>query len=119
MTIVIVSRIEGRHRGGIRHPLGAARYDAGAFTMSQLHDIASDPVLTVVKGKLITHDNIVDLLTEGSELQPKAPEPEAEEAEYELSPEERALAVEQADQTAPEAAERGRGRRRAAKALGG
>ncbi len=71
MTVVIVSRIEGRHRGGIRHPLGAARYDAGAFTMSQLHDIASDPVLTVVKGTLITHDNIVDLLTEGSELQPK------------------------------------------------
>lgn len=83
MSIVIVSRIEGRHRGGIRHPLGAARYAAGAFTMSQLHDIASDPVLTVVKGTLITHDNIVDLLAEGSELQ----EPEGE-ARGEHAPEE-------------------------------
>ncbi len=79
MSIVIVSRIEGRHRGGIRHPLGAARYSAGTFTMSQLHDIASDPVLTVVKGTLITHDNIVDLLTEGSELQ--APEGDEEPGE--------------------------------------
>ncbi len=89
MSIVIVSRIEGRHRGGIRHPLGAARYDVGAFTMSQLHDIAADPVLTVVRGTLITHDNLVDLLAEGSELQPKkgpAEAPESEEGDDGASP---------------------------------
>jgi hypothetical protein len=69
MGIVIVSRIEGRHRGGIRHPAGATQYAVGSLTMHQLHEIAADPMLTVVKGTLITHDNLPDLLAEGAELQ--------------------------------------------------
>ena len=81
MGIVIISRIDGRHRGGVRHPLGAASYPIGTFTLAQLHDIASDPTIAVVRGTLITHDELPMLLAEAEEVQAPEQAPAGEDAE--------------------------------------
>ncbi len=69
--IVIVSRVDGRIRGGMRHKAGATVYEAGALSVQQLHEIAADPMLSVVKGVLITHENLTELLAEGAGVKSK------------------------------------------------
>jgi hypothetical protein len=59
--LVIVSTIPGRHRGGMTHPQ-AAKYPLGSIGREALLDIARDPVLTMVRGELVTTATIDALL---------------------------------------------------------
>ncbi len=82
--ILIASKKDGFHRGGIRHPLGVTKYPDGTFTDEQMEKFKREPMLFI--------EIVPDSKAEGSEeIKPlsgeiKPPDPKAEASEGTKTP---------------------------------
>jgi hypothetical protein len=60
--LIVVSTVPGRNRGGVTLKSGANIYEGDKFTLPQLKDLVSDPAVSVVRGELVTIDEVNTLI---------------------------------------------------------